>query len=145
AIELAGLARILANRGGIRARRYAVVDLRPRATAVVRAPEVRLHVVDPQRVRGGVGGAGVEVAGLDVEDARPWLDRRRRHVLPSRATVRRCLDVAVVGAGPDHLETARGWRQRRDRSARSRCDAARIFPGARGDRPCLPSEVGTDA
>src|SRR5712691_8168955 len=94
AIEQTGLARVLADGVGDRARCDPVVDLRPRATAVVRAPEMRLHVVDPQRVRGSVGGAGVEVAGLDVEDARPRLDHRRRYVPPRRTTVYRRLDVA---------------------------------------------------
>ncbi len=43
----------------------------------------------------------VEVPGLDVEDARPRLDRRRRDVRPLRAAVHRHLNHAVVGAGPD--------------------------------------------
>ena len=49
-------ARILANRVRHAARRDAGVDLGPRLPAVVRAPEVRIHVVDPHRVRRGVRG-----------------------------------------------------------------------------------------
>ena len=62
--------------------RDAGVDLRPRLAAVVRAPEVRVEVVDAHRVRRRVRGERVEVARLDVEDARPRLDRRRRDVRP---------------------------------------------------------------
>ena len=53
-VEQALLARILADRVGDGARRDAGVDLRPRLAAVVRAPEVRVDVVEAQRVRGGV-------------------------------------------------------------------------------------------
>ena len=64
--------------------RDAGVDLRPRLAAVVRAIEVRLDVVEAQRVRRRVRRQRIEVPGLDVEDARPRLDRRRRHVGPRR-------------------------------------------------------------
>ena len=79
-VEEPALARILAYRVGDRTRGDAVVDLGPGATAVVGAPEMRIVVVDAERVGGGVGGAIVEVAGFDVEDACPRFDRGRRHV-----------------------------------------------------------------
>ena len=80
------------------------------------------------RVRRGVRRERVEVAGIDVEDARPRLDLRRRDVRPLRAAVDRHLDVAVVGAGPEHLDVARRRRQRRDR--------ARAAPASRCSRTC---------
>jgi hypothetical protein len=57
---------------------------------------MRLDLVEAQRVGGGVGDQRIEVSRLDVEDARPRLDRRRRHVGPRRAAVARHLDVAIV-------------------------------------------------
>ena len=53
--------------------RDAVVDLGPRLAAIVRAPEVRIHVVQAQRVGRGIRGLRVEVAGIHIEDARPRL------------------------------------------------------------------------
>ena len=114
-VEQSLLPRILADRIRDRARRDAGVDLRPRLAAVVRAPEVRIEVVDAHRVRRGVRGERVEVAGLDVEDARPRLDLRRRDVRPLRAAVHRHLDVAVVGAGPEDVDVLRRRRERGDR------------------------------
>jgi hypothetical protein len=67
-----------------------VLILRPRLAAVVRAVEMRLDLVEAQRVGRGVRDQRVEVSRLDVEDARPRLDRRRVtlvHVMPpSRVT-----------------------------------------------------------
>ena len=74
-VEQSLLPRIFADRVGRRAGRDAGVDLRPGLAAVVRAPEVRIEVVDAHGVRRRVRGQRVEVAGLDVEDARPRLDR----------------------------------------------------------------------
>ena len=79
-----------------------------------------LSVVDAQRVRGRVRRHAVEVARLDVEDARPRLDRGRRDVRPLRAAVHRHLNDAVVGAGPDHLDVARRRRERGDAAQRRR-------------------------
>ena len=106
------LARILANRVRDRAGRDAGVDLRPRLAAVVRAPEVRIHVVEAHRVRRGVRRELVEVAGVDVEDARPRLDRGRRDVRPLRAAVRRHLDDAVVACRPRSRSTSARRRRR---------------------------------
>ena len=51
------------------------IDFRPRLAAIARAIEVRLDLVEAQRVGGGVGDERVEVPRLDIEDARPGLDR----------------------------------------------------------------------
>ena len=56
---------ILAHDVDRRAVGNAVHDLGPRLAAVVSAEDVRAHVVEPQRVDGGVGGERVEVAGVE--------------------------------------------------------------------------------
>ena len=55
-VEQSSLTRIFAD--GVRhcARRDAVVDLGPGLAAIVRAPEMRVEIVDPHGVGGGVGG-----------------------------------------------------------------------------------------
>ena len=108
-VEKPASARIFANRVRHRAGGDAIVDLGPGAAAVVRAPEVRIVVVDTKRVRGGVRGAIIEMSRLDVEDARPGLDGGGRHVGPGHSGVRRCLNTAVIGAGPEHAGSARRW------------------------------------
>src|SRR6185437_10135575 len=110
------LARIFANRVGRCAGRYPAVDLRPRLAAVVRAEEVWIRIIDAHRVRRDVRGAGVEVAGINVEDAGPRLDGRRGDVGPAHAAVGRHLDVAIVGAGPQHARRARRGSERGDRA-----------------------------
>ena len=63
--------RILAHHVDRRAVGNAVDDLGPRLAAVVRAENVRAHVVEAQRVDGGVGGERVEVAGVEDRDLHP--------------------------------------------------------------------------
>ena len=70
-------------------------------------------VVEAQRVRGGVGGERVEVSRLDVEDARPRLDRGGVTFVHVAPPSRRHLDVAVVGARPEDVDVARRRRRAR--------------------------------
>src|SRR5579862_3257047 len=81
----------------------AIVDLRPSLAAVVRAPEMWIHVIQAESVRGGVRGLRVKVAGIHVEDTCPGFDLRRSDVRPFRAAVERDLNQAVAGARPEHV------------------------------------------
>ena len=126
---------IFADRVGHRARSDAGVDLGPALAAIVGAPEVRIHVVDPHRVRRGVGGQRVEVAGVQIEDPGPRLDRRRGHIGPGGAPIGGNLDIAVVGPRPDHVDVARRERKRRDRAERRRGHRRGVFPRVRRRRP----------
>ncbi len=144
-IEEPAYAAIFPDRVGDGVGRDAGVDLGPRPAAVVRAPEMRMHVVDAQRVRGGIGGQRIEVARLDVEDAGPRLNRGRGHVFPRRPAIQRHLDVAVVGARPQDRAAARRRRQRGDCAAGRRRHVLRIAAGTRRHRPALPSKIGADS
>src|SRR6185312_14753128 len=106
-IQQSLLVRILANRIRSSARRDAVVDLGPRLATIMRAPGMRIEVVDTHSIRRRISGLCIEVPRIDVEDARPWLDLRRRDVGPLRTTVRRNLNVAVVSACPYHVHIPR--------------------------------------
>src|SRR4029079_16616482 len=62
------------------------------------------HVAERVRVEGDVGRAFIEVAGVDVGDPGVLGDAGDvgDGVGPRLAVVARDLDVAIVGAGPDH-------------------------------------------
>ena len=70
----------------------------------MRAEDVRAHVVEPQGVDRRVSRQRVEAAGVHVEDLHPRPERRRSHIAPRHAAVRRRLDHAVVGADPDAID-----------------------------------------
>ena len=59
--------RILAHDADRRAAGNAVDDLLPRLAAVVRAVDVRVHVVEPQRVHRRIRRERIEAAGIDRE------------------------------------------------------------------------------
>ena len=59
--------RILAHHADRRAARDAVDDFLPRLAAVMRAVDVRVHVVEPQRVHCRVGRQRIEAARIDDE------------------------------------------------------------------------------
>ena len=144
-IEEALLSRIFAN--GIRDRTGcdSRVNLGPAFSAIVRPPEMRIHIIQAQRVRGCIGGTVVEVPGVDVEDARPRLDLWRRDVAPLRAAIHGHLYVAVIGARPNDADISRRRRQRRDRPLRTRRHGARVLSSGRGHRPALTREIRADA
>ena len=144
-VEHALLPRILAN--GVRrgAAGDAGVDLRPRLAAVVRAPEVRVLVIQAQRIGRDVRRELVKVPGVHVVDARERLHGRRRHVGPLRAAIHGHLDVAVVGAGPQHADVLGRRSQRGDGANRRWLHGACILAGAGRHVPRLPGEVRADA
>ena len=92
----------------------AVHDLRPRRAAVVRAEEMRVLVVDAQRVDRRVGRERIEAPGLHHEDLPVGADLFRRHVLPVQSSVPRHRDDAVVGAHPDGIDVLVGRPDRVD-------------------------------
>ena len=139
------LPRIFADRVRDRAGANAGIDVGPGLSAIVCAPEMRVQVIDPQRVRGRVCGQPVEMPRINVEDAGPRLDRRRRHVRPARAAIHRDLNVAVVGSRPDDIDVARRERQCSDAAHGCRRDRAGVLAGARRNLPCLSCQIGTDA
>src|ERR1019366_10660434 len=75
-----------------------------RLAAIVGAEDVRAQVVDAQRVDGGVGGEGVEVAGVENGDLHPGSDGGRGDVFPVEAAIGGDVDQAIVGAGPDAID-----------------------------------------
>ena len=93
---------ILAHHADRRAARDAIDDLRPRLAAIMRAVDVRVHVVEAQRVDRRVRGQRVEPAGIDDEHLHERRQLRRRDVRPVQA---------AVGGG----------RRSRRRRCRSRC------------------------
>ena len=130
------LARILTNGVCDRAWRDAVVDLSPALAAVVRAPEVRIEIVEAQRVGRGVRGAIVEVSCIDVENARPRLDRRGGvtllHVVPPFVVI-----WMLPSSVPAHSTPM--LRDDGERAVIAPCglygDRARVFPCVRGHVP----------
>src|SRR6202046_292726 len=108
------LNRILADGVSHRAAVDAAVDLRPCLAAIVGAPQVRVHVIEPQGVGGGVCRRGVEVARVHVKDAGPWLNLRRSDIGPMRAAVGGELDEPVAGARPKYVDVERRRRERGD-------------------------------
>ncbi len=139
------LARILANRIGGRAARDAVHDLGPSLAAVVRAPQVRIHVVQAQRISSGVGRPGVEVAGVHVEDARPGFHRRGRDVGPLLAAVHGDLDQAVARACPQDVDVERRRRQSGDGAHGAGRDGRPVFAGIRRNIPLFAArQIATD-
>ncbi len=143
-VEQALLARVFADGVGDRAGGDAVVDLGPGLAAVVRAPEVRVHVVEAQGIGGGIGGLGVEVAGIHIEDAGPGLDLRRRDVGPFRAAVGSDLDEAIAGAGPEHVDIERRGRERGDGAQRRGRNRGCVLAGVGGDVPGLAGQIAAD-
>ena len=131
-----GIGRCIARQSG--------ADLGPGGAAVVRAIKVRTQIVEAERVRRDVGRTGVEMAGVDVVDARPRLERTWRHVFPRGAAVGRDLHLSVVGTGPEYARTAGRRRQRGNRSGRGRCHGVAVLAGGDGHFPCLPCEIGAD-
>src|SRR5580658_5360672 len=87
---------IFANGTGCRARANAVVDFGPRFAAVMRAEQVRTHIVETHRVNGRVGSLRVKVAGVHIEDLPERLQLRRSYIVPMRAGVGRGPDETVV-------------------------------------------------
>jgi len=71
---------------------------------------VRPLVIEADTVHGGVGGVGVEPAGIDERDFAPCVDVDRRDVLPILAAVSGDVDEAIVGSGPDRVHVLVGRR-----------------------------------
>ena len=109
------------------------------------APEMGIHVIDTHCVCCCVRGAIVKVTGLDVEDASPGFDLRRRHVAPVCAAVHGHLDIAVICTCPDHIDIPRRWGQCRDRSLLTHCYQVGVFTCVAGDVPRGARKVGADA
>src|SRR4051794_32974866 len=93
--------RIFTNRTGRSRIVQTSVDFGPCCTAVVRPPEMRMHIVETERVDGGVHRLRVETARIHVEDFHPWLECRGRYVFPGHSAVCCGFDNAIVGANPE--------------------------------------------
>ena len=113
-VEQAILLRVLLDGVDVRAVGNPVNDVGPGAAAVVGAIDVGAPVGEAVAIDGGVGGFGVEVAGLNAGDLAPRRHRWRGHIVPMRAVVAGDVDEAVVGAGPDGLRVQRRWAERID-------------------------------
>ena len=138
--------RILAHGIDRRAVGNAVGDRGPGPAAVVRAVDVRPHVVEPQRVDRGVGGLRVEVAGVDDRHLHERLQLRRRDVVPRRAAVGGHLHQPVVGADPDAVDVERRRRDGVDHAALGRLGAvgAAVLADRRRRLPGLARQVLAD-
>ncbi len=117
--------RILADDADGRAARNAGDDLLPRLAAVVGPVDVRVHVVDPQRVDSRVRRQRIETSRIDDEHLHEVGDLRRRDVGPVQAAVGGRVDHAVVGADPDAVDVAIG---RPDCVDDLRADGAALAP-----------------
>ena len=137
-IQQTFLARVFANRVRHGAGSDAVIDLVPRLPAIVRAPEMRIHVVEPQRVRGGVSRLRIEMPRLHIEDAGPRLHLRWCNVGPLRAAIDRELNHAVAGSCPKNIQIERRRRERCDGPNGRRINCDGILPRIRGNLPVLP-------
>src|SRR6185437_7189588 len=145
-VEEAFLAGIFADGVGDRAGGDAAVNLSPGLAAVVGAPEVRVHVVKAEGVGGSVGGQGIEMAGVHIENARPRLDAGGGDVGPGGAAIAGDLDEAVARAGPDDLGVERGGRERGNGAASGGFEAVGVLAGARRDGIVgAAGEVAADA
>ena len=82
-------------------------DVLPGLAAVVGAIDVGRVVGEAMAIDGGVGGFGIEVAGLDLRDLAPGGHRRRGDVVPVLAVVAGDVDEAVVGADPNGIGVER--------------------------------------
>jgi hypothetical protein len=99
--------RILTHGVDRRAGGDAVGDRRPGLAAVMRAEDVRAHVVEPQRVDRGVRGLRVEVSRVDDRHLHERLQLRWSDVVPRRTAVGRCLHETVIGPHPDAVDVER--------------------------------------
>ena len=124
----------------------AVVDLLPGLAAIVGAEEVRAHVVEAQGVDCGVGGLGVEVTGVHVEDLPEGLQLRWGHVVPVPPAVGCGPDEAVVGARPEAIDVERREAKGIDTPRRVGLAVGSVFIGPDDRRyiPGLATEVGAD-
>ncbi len=138
--------RILLHRVDGLTRRDAGDDLRPRLPAVARPVDVRVQVVEAERVDRRVRPQRVGVRRVHDGHFCPRRQLRRRHVLPRLAGVTRDLDQPVVGAGPDPVDVEIGRRQRiHDASAgRRRGWRSDVLADARRHGPGFPREVRAD-
>ena len=84
--------------------RQAGGDQLPCLTAVVRAVNVGLLVVDAEAAHGGVGGVVIEVRGADLRDFAPGRQFFGSNVIPLLAAVASLPDQAVVGARPERVD-----------------------------------------
>ena len=144
-VEQSGLPGIFADGIGDGAARDAGVDLGPGLAAIVRAIEVRRDLVEAQRVGRRIGDQRIEVAGLDVKNACPRLDRRRRDVGPRDARIPRDLDVAIVRARPQNGERARTGAKRGDAAHGRRLHAGAVLAGVGRYGPRRAREIRRDA
>ena len=136
-VQQALLAWILPNRVGHRAWGDSIVDLSPGLATVVRPPQVRIHVIQTQRVRRRVGGLRIEVPGVHVEDSGPCLHRRRRDVGPLLAAIGGHLNQSVAGARPKDIDVQRRRRNRRYSAQGRRSHCRRVLAGVRRHIPFL--------
>src|ERR1700722_1894063 len=143
-IEETFLTRIFADGVSHRAAIYAAVDLRPCLAAIVGAPQVWVHVIEPQGVGGGVCRRGVEVARVHVKDATPWLDLRRSDIGPMGAAVGGELDETVAGARPKHVDVERRRRERGNGALRRGRHGSGILAGVSGHVPGLAGQIAAD-
>src|SRR5580704_14098499 len=88
----------------------------PGLTKVVGLKNVRTQVVQRIPVDRDVGSTGVEVRRLNEWNQAPLRDRGRGNILPSRATVARQLDRAVVATSPNNSFFHRRWSNRHQRA-----------------------------
>ena len=98
-VEKTFLARVFADRIGGCSGRDAFIDFGPGGPTIVRAPEVRVEIIEPKGIRGNVGRLRIEVAGLHVEDSSPGFERRR-DVIPFRSAVGGDLNQPISSASP---------------------------------------------
>ena len=106
-IEESLLPRIFPDGISDRPRCYAIIDLHPGSTTIVRTPEVRIHVVNAHGVCGCVRGVSVIVTRFHVEDTGPRLDSGRGHVGPIGSAVHRHLNVSIISTSPNHVHVDR--------------------------------------
>jgi len=99
--------RIFAHGIHVFIRGNAIDGFSPGLAGVARAQNVRAQIVETKRVNGGVGCLRVKVAGLDDLDLLECRHIRRRDFIPLLAAIKREMDAAIVGAGPNTVDIER--------------------------------------
>ena len=118
--EQAATLRIFLDRVGGRALLDPADDLGPVRSAVRRAVEMRIQVVQAERVHRGVRSICIKVRCVHDRDFRPRTHGGRRNVLPVLAVIARHLNEPVIGAHPDGVRVHRTRRDRVDHAAAGR-------------------------
>src|SRR3984885_7229476 len=95
----------------------AVRDRLPSFSAVMRAINVRMQIVDAETADGSVGRLLIEMRRGHLRYFAPWADFRGSDVRPFFFSVASDPKSAAVGPSPQRVQVFEGWRQRVNLSA----------------------------